>query len=137
MNIKNFADLELEGTVCQFIGTTELIEAISQGYKLRCMLKPSVEFSGAFVAEVWGYDPNTRQDELQGILAVFPDAANGNIHVLRGKTLDELKMVMRLALASDVYERLIVEEAPTATPATWRTENSVVVDLAGQGGTMH
>ena len=137
MAIKNFSDLSFEGTVCQFMDTAELIEATSQGYKLRCMLKPSAEFSGAFVAEVWGYDQDTQQDELQGILAILPDTANGNIHVLRGKTLSELKEAMRQALATDIYERLIVDDAPAAAPASWRTDSSVVLDLVGQGGTLH
>ena len=66
---------------------------------MRCMLKPGVDFDGAFVAEVWAYDPDSRQYEVEGILATIPEAA--------------------------------------ATPASWLSENSVVLDLAGRGSTVH
>jgi hypothetical protein len=137
MSIKSFADLQIEGEICQFMGSAELIEATSQGFKLRCMLKPSADFSGAYVAEVWALNPESEQDELQGILAVMPDEPNGTIHVLRGKTLDELKEAMRAALANDVYERILVEIAPMAMPVTWRTESKIIMDLAGQGTVLH
>lgn len=138
MSIKSFADFEIEGTICQFIKTVELSEAVSQGYELRCILKPSADFPGTFVAEVWGCDPDTQQDEAQGILAVFPDEAfGGDIRVLNGDTFAKLKASMRGALDAAIYDRLIIDEAPTAAPVSCSTKEKIVLDLAGQSGVAH
>ena|SRR5690349_23579857 len=133
MSIKSFDDLKFEGTVCQFIGVDEVIEATSDGYTLRCALKPSVEFAGAYVAEVWAYDPALEKDELQGVMAVLPNTAVGDIQVLRGKTLDELKDRMRQIVGNNIYARLHIADEPTAAAASWCTDNKIVLDLARQG----
>ena len=137
MSIKSFEDFKLQGTLCQFIDTADVINAVSHGEVFTCTLKPSAEFVGLFVAEMWGHDPATQQLESQGILVTIPAGPTGDIDVLRGETIGVLKEALSRVLTNNIVDQLLVEEMPHAAPASWRSESRIVIDLAEQGGGIH
>jgi hypothetical protein len=136
MDVKNLSSLQFEGSICQFMGVDEVIEATSEGYTLRCALKPSAEYQGAYVAEVWAFDPATEKDELQGIMAVLPDTATGTIHILRGKTLDELRHEIEKTVGKNVYKKLLMEDQPNAPAVSAETDNKITLTVE-RNGSLH